>query len=568
MKNIIGIALVIAFVVDLSVLVGVGAGAGVICLTNCQSPAPGVDYTSVPYWPTPGTLNFSVQFENVAQGSPLIISPESGQVSTDLLFQTSINVAAHTSCANGNSPAWYMGQQAHTSNDIYYEVNFNPQPSAGMMGTIDGAPFVTNSHGNYFISENTSGSYLAYCQFVYGSGDETHTPGGAFFEHTLALTGPSATTKVTVSLYVQGQYCGGQNTGTQSNACAKSGGYNNGGFNGWATASAVYQSAGATVTTSAASYQNGGTLTAYVTTGYDAGGYRLAVYCPSARPCSGSVDTSFTPQSVCGNSPSTVGVVNGLIPIPDNEQGGGCTVTWSIPKDAGQNNTVGASWNQWEVELTTQYVNGLFAQFVVINPLYSPGHPSFAITNSGSGIYPAAGDTVYVTLTASAVNQSGPPTAIYLSVFYLAQGQGPTTQPGCPWVTTGCPSGERLSVTTSGNTATTTFQFTVNPSLSDTGIGFSAYASSASGQASPISYDFLNIAPPNCVTGTSCNPNHHGATLWSTWGPWLTSIALVLVGLMATVWVPNVYVKVGAPVLMVVISALLFVTGAFHGIFQ
>jgi hypothetical protein len=530
-KNLVAIVLVVVLVADIGLFVGIGFATGGLSIV--ASPPTGAQYTQQPFCTSEGITCYAVNFTNVAQGAPLITSPEQGQQSSDLSFGV-YDYIASGSCTPGNErqDAWNGGATNYGTSS-YYVIHFSQSVTGEVGGTEE-----TGATWSFSVNSSVSqGVILAYCGWIKTLGNPqqaVYSTPGLQFPETLWLVGPYPSLTVSVDFYSQGQYCDGNPVGGSLGGACQAAVNNianlnnqmtdNGAWSGIASASAVYQSAGASFSFVGQPYENGGTLTVSVNTGYDDGGYQLELICPSPRPCGGAVDTEFTPNPVG---------------VPDNHMG--YQVSWHIPSNAAQNNSVGPSWNTWLVVLETKYVASQISLTTIINPLYSPAQPVIRWTTGSGDLYPAVGDTLNLEVWANSSQLSGPAVTLDLAVYYQVPGQAAYQAPGCGngWVTS-CPYG--TNVTLSSNFYQ--FSFTVNPPVGDTLIGVTAISGARNGQASPADYAQIAVKPSNCQPGTSCDPTYSQITLWEIVGPILLSIAIIVASLLVALYVPVTYARV------------------------
>lgn len=555
MKHVVATALVIALVVDIVLFAGVGVGVGALAVSQIGQPV-GANYHPGYYNVSSGTLAFGVTFINVASGSPLITSEEAGQSSTDLVWAATLNSGSN--CGNGGDPTFVPATQG-ASNDKSidygrYVVNFGEKD---VSGTINGVSFTT-TNGSWTVPE--SPDVQGWCVYT-GIHNAVWTPTGYFWNETLILLGSYSTMKVAVSLEVGGQYCSGTSGGTAHGACLYLQGHanhcpgcgyvsNNGAWNGVATASANYQSAGASFSFVGQPFVNGGTLGVSINTGYDDGYYNLSILCPQPRSCGGSADPEFSPNPVH---------------VPDFQTG--FLVNWRIPTGAAQANS-NPLWNEWVVQLTTGFVSQQVSLTTIINPTLAPGVPSVTFSDSSGQLYPGVGDTVTLSIAATGTNASGPILSFVLAVYYLAQGSAGSSAPACGsgWVTGNCPNGQTIVAASSGLSASATYTFKVNPPAGYTaGIGYSIFSQATSGFSSAVAYGSINIRPAGCVPGQPCDPNNSGIGLWQWLGPITLLLIPILVLLLAVVLIPEKRIQIvclGAIVVLVVVAAI------FWGDFQ
>lgn len=561
MKGWISIALIIALLLDVSLFIGVGFGSSALGIA--QVPPTGTQYSQGTACAYEGLSCFTTVFTNVVAGSPLITSPQQGQQSTDLVFGVQA-VLGSGSCDPGNERATsWNGGAVDGGTQAYYIIHF----PFSVAGTINGAGYTGST---WYVSENGSvvnQVILSYCLVNYNSlgqvGQVQYASGGTYYPATMILTGTGSggilpNLKVSITFVSEGQYCDAGTTLQVTGACKAA--YNQAGgaannvqagdgpgsdWNAGATSSAVYQSAGLSFTFIGQPYQNGGTLSVSVNTGYDDGGYLLEILCPSPRSCGGSPDTSF--------SPNPQHVADNVI---------GKVYSWSIPSNAAQNNSVGPTWNTWTVALFTSYVTGQLSLTTIINPLYSPSQPGYSYTTSSGLVYPGVGDTVSLTIFANNSAAGTPATTATVAIYYQTAGANAEAAPTCGngWVSgEPCPQGFTVSISNKVGT----LSFVVQPPIGDTLIGLTVISGAANGQASTPLYAQIAIEPAGCQSGTACDPNHSGISLWQLVGPIFLSIAFILTGLIVAMWVPLAWVKYTAVIVPVAGVIIFYVFGVY-----
>jgi hypothetical protein len=572
MKHLIVIGIAVALLINIGVFFGLGFGSSALSVSGNQVATLPVSYNPQPFCVYENPVCYVVNFTTAWAGLPLITSLEPcGPGNTGACGSSTLSFGVNTYVANypctptnDRSGSWNGGATNYGTSS-YYVVSFSGYGTNIPTGTVNG---VLYSGGSWGVSVNSSvsqGVYLSYClvntNLLGQYQSQRFSSPGLLFPQILQLLGVYPDMRISVTFYSQGQYCDGSGFGTQiQGACLaayqNAGGLannvqavDNGPWSGDAVTTAVYKSAGASFSFVGQPYQNGGTITVSLTTGYDAGGYRLGIYCPAPRSCGGSLDPEFSPN------PQT---------IPDNSFG--YLVHWAIPSGAAQNNSVGPSWNSWLVVLSTQFAAGQISSTTIINPLYSPATPGVTWTNSGGGVLPSVGNTVHLTIYANGSALSGPATTVVLAVYYQPPGSPAQAEPGCGsgWVIgIPCPVGLSLPV----SSAMATFTFVMNPPLGSVAVGITVYSGAANGQASPTNYFQIQISPIGGC-GPASNPCKPGLSLWEQIGPYLLASMLVLGAVLAALLAPiPILYRFIIPVSVVAVLAVLLAIGSLQTLF-
>ncbi len=558
-----GIIIGVALLLDVALFIGIGVGLGALATVNSGNSNTNYAFTYAESGQNWGDgLSYHVDMPSVNQsGDPMVTGVTSGYKSTQLTFQTIFY--SHGDCGNTGQPVLAPGV---SGNYAYYIVSFG---GGSFTGTLDGSSFAATTA--LAVSENSSGVVLACGLGI--SGNDYPNPQSLTsdyaplsFQHTLVLIGAYPAATLSITLEAQGTNCGGTSPSSAGAVCAAAQALysaNGGGVNGpsgsgfflASVASTTVQSGAGTVTVTNPGNlaYNGGTVTAVVAAGYAGSqGWTVSMICPVPRTvadggCAGGLpDSRFTPQHV-------------------NSDCAACPVTWTVPAGTSQSSST-LGWNTWELNLSNGLINEGYTPVTInIQPPTSPTtptSPAVTFSNNGKFYYPTPGSTLTVTIYANASSQSGPIVGVTVWAYYLAAGQNPVNEPSCgsSWITTGCPGGTSLGAaqvqSNGANGLVGTYSFAVSPPAGTTQIGLLVESFASGQQGSPIVPLLIQVAPANCVPGSPGCQSKTSVSTWTTIGPILLSLALVLAGILVAIAVTRIPVAVrvlagAAPVALV-----------------
>ncbi|MDE1822367.1 MAG: hypothetical protein KGI98_16130 [Euryarchaeota archaeon] len=578
MKNVLGVALLVAFVAVLVGFVSLGVGTGALSFTTPG----GVNFAPTWHNDTGGTGGALVPSVYVGLGSlPIISSNVPGDGSTTLSF--GMAVTSNGNCGNAGDPAWSpgWGNPSSGGSAAYYVIQFiqggNPIPFSA---SVDGG--VATNETMYAVATNNqtqsnyqSDPYLYGCFYnppiagIGGGNVMTNNYGGtrSFYMHTVQLYGLVGAGTLRISLPASGPLCdAGSNAGGgttcyateyAANSVTSNGPFNEGPKGTWSTNSyvdvPVLDGSASLVLDGSGPWFNGGTVTVTVSTGYAGpGGYALTVYNPGPR--GGGVATGWGPSNPLN--------------VSNNVNAG--QFTFSIPAGASINCTT-PKCNQFSFGLENSATRSVAYFPVDISPKYAPGLPGLTYSDSQGLTYPVAGDTLTLTFYSNGTSNNTP-ASFLVYVWYLQPGQSARDAAPCSgaWVTA-C-SGTSLTVgatSSSGNSTSVSasYSFTVSPTLHSAAIGVQVQAETQFQQSSGITYRTIDLS--NC-TGGPCNPNRSSLTLWSELGPVLLTLLVILGTALVAVWAPNLPLpyRVLMVALAVLVMGVLFAVGTLTDAFK
>ena len=559
----ISIGIGIALLVDIALFAGIGFGAGILSVaapSSSSSTSQLANYQTTNFFAyTSFEVSVAITSYTSAGQIPTTSFTSGGQSNTITATVNIIN-PVHDNCGNSNNPTWDPGVGADYGTMVVQFTN----PFTAIIG---GQP-VSSGSGNQIL--------IPFASLQGGANNELFScmtgPGGDQVTQNLQNSGTTVSESFTIvgqyqqgvlliGFIGQGNYCNAlASTGVTPVCQAADNYWDNSGYytstNGFsinANAQINTYSGQATITNANpnAVYYNGGTATFLASTGYDGPGppaagspYVLTMSYPAAR--GGGNDPNFLP----------INVPNFCAPS--------CTESWTIPAGTSQLSST-QGWNTFIAVLTASiYVTGFAKASIAISPQLQPNAPLIQTSNTGKFIAPQPGDTETITVTAYPSASSGPVASLFLTVYYalVTSAAGALPPCGAVYVTSGCASGQSITLTAlSGGGGTGTFQFVVNPPAGATdGFWITAQSQSTGAQPSNTTYQWVTITPLSCVQGGTGCPPGASTSYWSWVGPLLLSLGFLLAGIFIFVMIPETIIRIvaiAAPVLFIILGYLL-----------
>lgn len=272
-----------------------------------------------------------------------------------------------------------------------------------------------------------------------------------------------------------------------------------------ALAQAYVRTGGATFLSVPQTAFNGGTVTATVSTGFDAGsGFQVQFNYPSLRG-----GGQIASQSVSDNAVAV-------------------TVSFKVPSNASQSNP-NLQFNEFQLSIYAPAAQVAYQTVAIdISPQAAPGTPSLTYSDSSGNSPARVGDFISFGISARATNSSGPITSFLVWAWYLQPGQTATSLPAAgssAWISSGSQSGQSVAASVNGANSTANYPIQITQAYN---IEFQAQSASSTGQAALYAATTtVQVIPANCQF-TACISNAGGHPLWRAVAPFLLDGAIVL----------------------------------------